>query len=55
MACQEFCVPDFSNFCLCVVILIFAAFSLIFDARKKIISASDRLISGLDFLFLSDF
>jgi len=32
----------------------FAVFSLIFDARKKIISALDRVIAWEDFLFLPD-
>jgi len=36
-------------------LLNFAVFSLIFEARKKIISASDRVIPCQDFLFLSDF
>jgi len=50
--CQEFCATVFS---LCAEIFNFAVFSLIFDARKKIINALDRIIPCQDFLFLPDF
>jgi len=42
------------NLCLGAELLNFAVFSLMFDARKKIISESDRIIPCQDFLFLSD-
>jgi len=43
------------NFCLGAALLNFAIFSLIFDARKKKISASDRVIPCQEFLFVQDF
>jgi len=45
----------FFNFCPCAEILIFTVFSPIFGARKKKISASDRIIPCQDFLYLPDF
>jgi len=48
--CQQFGLPDF-EFCLFAEILIFAVFSLIFDARKTKISALGRVIHWQDFCF----
>jgi len=42
------------NFCLGPELLNFAIFSLIFDARKKKISASNKVIPWKNFCFLPD-